>query len=260
MAPRPLALLSDPPLLLEEHVRGHAFSYATDLPALARALVPVHALAPEHLPAVDARAQLLEDGERWLTLAREAGTDTETVSLLEELGARASAGPAPASPPVLVHTDLNAGNLLVADDGAVRLLDWEAARRGPAAWDLAHALSPTTTRWDAASACTLSETQVGGFIDEYEGTGGSSAALDELAALLGPVVFRALAWGLGVRGSTRSPPRARRRPRRRTRAAHPNRSGGRGGHMGADAPAMIRADRAPELTMKPPPVRGGHPL
>ena len=198
VAPRPLGLLTDPPLLLEEHVRGRAFSYASDLPALARALVPVHALAPSHLPEVDARTELLQDGERWLAVAREAATDTESVALLASLGA--SPGPEPTSPTVLVHTDLNAGNLLVGDDGEVRLLDWEAARRGPAAWDLAHALSPTTTLWDATSARTLTAEQVRGFLRAYEDAGGSPSVLADLDALLAPVVFRALAWCVGVRG------------------------------------------------------------
>lgn len=200
VAPRPLTLLDRPPLLLEEHVRGDAFSYASDLPALARALVPVHALAPAHLPAVDPIAELLEDGGRWLALAREAGTDAEAVARIHGLSTAATAGPAPTSPPVLVHTDLNAGNLLVEADGAVRLLDWEAARRGPAAWDLAHALSPTTTRWDARSACTLTGQQVDGFLRAYADAGGSPEVLADLDALIVPVVFRALAWCLGVRG------------------------------------------------------------
>ena len=200
VAPRPLALLGAPPLLVEEHVRGRAFSYAEDLPALARALVPVHALAPGHLPEVDARTELLEDGGRWLALAHEAGSDAEAVSLLDGLGAAAAAGPAPSSPPVLVHTDLNAGNLLVTGDGSVRLLDWEAARRGPAAWDLAHALAPTTTLWDATSARTLTAEQVRGFLRAYEDAGGSPSVLADLDALLAPVVFRALAWCVGVRG------------------------------------------------------------
>ena len=200
VAPRPLALLDDPPLLLEEHVGGRPFSYATDLPALARALVPVHALAPEHLPAVDPIAELLEDGGRWLALAREAGTDPEAVVLVDGLGTEAAAGPVPTAAAILVHTDLNAGNLVVEGDGAVRLLDWEAARRGPAAWDLAHALSPTTTRWNAAGACTLSEDQVRAFLEAYATAGGSPTVIAELQALLAPVVFRALAWCLGVRG------------------------------------------------------------
>ncbi len=200
VAPRPLGLVAEPPILLEELVRGRPFSYATDLPALARALVPVHALSPGHLPAVDPTPELLADGGRWLALAREAGTDAVAVAHLEALASDAAAGPRLTAASVLVHTDLNAGNLMVEDDGAVRLLDWEAARRGPAAWDLAHALSPTTTRWDHASACTLDAAQVRDFLAAYEAAGGSPAVVAELPSLLGPVVFRALAWCVGVRG------------------------------------------------------------
>lgn len=201
VAPAPLALLDDPPLLLEEHVAGRPFSYASDLPALGRALVRVHALAPAHLPAVDARAELLADGAAWLARAREAGTDGEATALVARLGERAAASAEAAGdgPPVLVHTDLNAGNLLATDDG-VRLLDWEAARRGPPGWDLAHALAPTTTRWDAGTACALTTADARSLLDAYVDAGGDPRAATAAGALMGVVVFRALAWCLGARG------------------------------------------------------------
>lgn len=198
VAPTPLALLSDPPLLIEEHVTGRPFAYASDLPALGRALATVHGLAPEHLPVVDARVELLEDGSAWLERARAAGTDTEAVVLIAALGERAATAAGEAGRAVLVHSDLNAGNLVATDDG-VRLLDWEAARRGPAAWDLAHALSPTTTRWDAATACALAPADARELLDAYVGAGGSPEAVAQVGALMGAVVFRALAWCLGFR-------------------------------------------------------------
>ncbi len=200
LAPRPLGLLVDPPLLLEELVEGRPFDYARDLPALGAALAQVHAHAPEHLPAVDARAELLADGAAWLARARTAGTDPEAVALLAALGERVErAGPI-AAPAVLVHTDLNAGNLVATEHG-VRLLDWEAARRGPAAWDLAHALSPTTTRWDAATACALTQADRDALLDAYVAAGGSAGAVAQVGALLEAVVFRALSWCVGMRAA-----------------------------------------------------------
>ncbi len=199
IAPRPLALLDDPPLLMEELVEGARFSYARDLPGLARALAGVHALAPTHLPAVDARTELLADGGTWLTVAREAGTDAEAVAEVAALAKRTAAAAGSPGPAMLVHSDLNAGNLVTVGDG-VRLLDWEAARLGPPAWDLAHALSPTTTRWDAATACSVTPAQAQEFLDEYVAAGGSAQAVEQVGDLMGAVVFRALAWCLGVRG------------------------------------------------------------
>jgi len=197
VAPAPLALLADPPLLLEGLVEGRAFSYASDLPALGRSLASVHALAPPHLPELDARAALLEDGGAWLERARAGGEDTEAVTLVAALGAVSGRGRS--APAVLVHTDLNAGNLITAADGQVRLVDWEAARRGPAAWDLAHALSPTTTLWDAASATELGHADVRALLDAYAEAGGSAEAVAGFGELMGAVVFRALAWCLGFR-------------------------------------------------------------
>lgn len=61
-------------------------------------------------------------------------------------------------------------------------------------------LSPTTTRWDAANACTLTAEQVRGFFGAYKDAGGSPEVVADVDALMVAVVFRALAWCLGVRG------------------------------------------------------------
>ncbi len=148
VAPAPVALVGEAPggpLLVEELVAGRPFASARDLPALGRAIALVHALRPGHLPEVNAREALLADGGQWLDRARRGGAPAASVALLRDLGRRAADGAAP-GPASLVHTDLNAGNILVTASGACRLLDWEAARVADPAWDLAHAVSPTTTR------------------------------------------------------------------------------------------------------------------
>lgn len=38
--------------------------------------------------------------------------------------------------PVLCHADLHAGNLLLPDDGGIRIVDWDGAKTGPAETDL----------------------------------------------------------------------------------------------------------------------------
>ena len=191
LAPAPGPLVGD--VLVEERVRGRPFHPARDLPALGRALRDVHALAPAHLPALDARAALLEDARAWLARAP-AGAARD---LLRELEARVAAAPSPPAPARLVHTDLNAGNLLVDAEGRVRLLDWEAARRADPAWDLAHAVSPTTTLWDPATACEPDARQVEAFLRAY----GDDAIAGRVGALLDAVVLRALAWCLGFDGA-----------------------------------------------------------
>lgn len=186
VAPAPGPLVGD--VLVEELVTGRPFTY-DDLPALGRALRAVHALEPAHLPALDARAALLDDARAWLDRAPRG----EATTLLRELEARVARQASPPAPARLVHTDLNPGNLLVTADGEVRLLDWEAARRGDPAWDLAHAISATTTTWDAAARHELSREEVRAFLAAY----GDEAATRRTATLLDAVVLRALAWCLG---------------------------------------------------------------
>lgn len=189
--PRPLALMGE--VLAEELVEGRAFCYAKDLAGLAAVLAKVHALpAPGHLPRVDAVAELIADGRAWLARAR--GSDA--ADLLREHGAALSSHGPPA-PPVLCHTDVNPGNLIVAAGGRVRLVDWEAARVGDAAWDLAHALSPTTTSWSDEDPVVLGAPERAALLDAYVAAGGDRGAVDRLGTLHAAVVFRALAWCLG---------------------------------------------------------------
>lgn len=186
VAPEPVALLHD--VLVEELVEGRPFRYPQDLPALAESLRAVHAVPPpEHLPRVDAFAELLADGDAWLARA-DAEADGAAIALLRAHRERLAPPPAGA-PGVLCHTDLNAGNLIVEPSGRCRIVDWEAARVGPRAWDLAHAISPTTTEWDPDAAAVLAPADVAAFLGAQAGA---------TRALLGAVQYRALAWVLGA--------------------------------------------------------------
>jgi aminoglycoside phosphotransferase (APT) family kinase protein len=148
---------------------------------------------------------LLADGRGWLRLAEEAGEDAEAIALLRRLERLAIAAPRERAPLVLVHTDLNAANVLV--DSGARILDWDAARLGPAEWDLAHALSPTTTHWDGATACTLDPDDCAELLDAYVAAShdedAARAAVARMPALLPSVAFRALAWALGFAARAR---------------------------------------------------------
>jgi aminoglycoside phosphotransferase (APT) family kinase protein len=189
-APRLVDLRPD--LLVETFVEGRPFAYATDLPALGRALAAVHAVPAPHLPALDAVRALHEDAAAWLARA-----DPSVRAVLEELAAALPAA-TPAAPAVLVHTDLNPGNLLVGPGGDVRLLDWEGARRGHPAWDLAHALSPTTTTWDPRCATELGPRDARALARAYLAAGGRPEAVRDLPAVMDAVVLRAAAWCAGV--------------------------------------------------------------
>jgi len=189
--PRPRALVGD--VLAEELVAGRPFDYATDLPALGAALAAVHRVpAPPHLPTVDAVAELAADGRAWLARA----PASRAATLLAEHGATLPTR-GPAAPAVLCHTDVNPGNLIVAPDGAVRLVDWEAARGGDAAWDLAHALSPSTTSWSDDAPVVLDDAARACLLDAYVTAGGDRGAVARVPALHAAVVFRGLAWCLG---------------------------------------------------------------
>jgi aminoglycoside phosphotransferase (APT) family kinase protein len=216
IAPAPLGLIAtaDPPVLLEEHVTGRPFAYPADLPALGRALAAVHAVPlPAHLPRVDAATELLDDAWARLGAAPPGPAHDLLAARAAEL---APPGAAPRdllgerTDPVvavdtahaaLVHTDVHPGNLRVDPrSGAVRMLDWEAARIGAPEWDLAHAVAPSTTRWDPDADAELGPTDVAALIDAYAPAAGRDPA--EVAAgvraLLGVVAVRALSWVLAA--------------------------------------------------------------
>ncbi|MGD9735995.1 MAG: phosphotransferase [Solirubrobacterales bacterium] len=193
VAPRPVALEGD--VLIEEFVAGRSFDPRSDLIRLMPALRAIHSTPPPAtLPRVDAVRELHADGRRWMERARVAGAPDEQLRALGEL-ALALPAPFDAGSMVLVHTDLNAGNLLVESSGAVRVLDWEAARVGPAAWDLAHLLAPTTTLWDSATACVLDRPTVSAALAAY----GDQTVTRHVAKLSSAVRFRAQAWVVGAR-------------------------------------------------------------
>jgi aminoglycoside phosphotransferase (APT) family kinase protein len=232
VAPAPLGLLAgeEPPVLVEEHVAGRAFSYATDLPALGRALAAVHAVpAPAHLPRVDAATALLDDA--WERLGTAAPGEAHDLLAARAAELEPAGGAAPrdllghrAEPAVevalddvtIVHTDVHPGNLVVTGDGRVRMLDWEAARVGAPAWDLAHAIAPTTTLWDPAAAAELGPDEVGALLGAYAAARGEDLGdvAARVRALLGVVVVRALSWVLSAHaeGLRAGVDRALRRP------------------------------------------------
>jgi Ser/Thr protein kinase RdoA (MazF antagonist) len=202
VTPRPVELLDgDPPILVESFVAGTAFSYtAQQLHAAGQAVAHVHrqpvSAAAGMLPTTPGSAFLLEDGTAWLDHAERRGHAPATTAFLRARHADLPPAPAPDSPCV-VHTDLIAANLLATGDG-VAILDWEGARIGSPAWDLAYFLSPVTTRWGPGHRALLPDEQQT-FLSGYAAVAAVDVAVLETAVRrwLPFVVFRALAWCVG---------------------------------------------------------------
>jgi len=198
----PLALLliaSDPPILIETYVPGAPFGYR-DLDDFAEVLTRCHRATPTrsrdalaaHLP----EHALLDDGTRRLDRIVSHVPDSDSARMLldfaNSLGSRQEADWGRSG---IVHTDLIHSNIVATANGS-RILDWEGARLGPPAWDLAYFLSPVTLRWAPADCEAITDERRGRFVDAYA----EAARLDngELRAgirqLLPYVVFRALCW------------------------------------------------------------------
>lgn len=209
VAPLPLILVPGaPPFMIESYIEAGPFLYGDDLAAAAVTVSRVHRTPPRRsrvvVPHAPAETFLVEDGLRWLAMAEGAGANGSALRMLSGEAVRLRAcPPTHTGPPVLIHTDLIWTNLLRAADGC-RIVDWEGARLGPAAWDLAYFLSPVTRRWAPGGAGRLSVAERLAFLRSYADETG--AELDDVVvgveALLPFVVFRALAWCVGFEASS----------------------------------------------------------
>jgi aminoglycoside phosphotransferase (APT) family kinase protein len=169
---------------------------------LAAAVAALHTTTvPPELPAAPAIApsplDLTPDGLRWLSAAaaavyRDVG-DAETAALW--------ARPAYDRAAALVHNDLRAVNVLVADNGDTMVIDWEFAGRGAPVRDVGtvladlvqHALSAT---WTArlTSGTPIMEPLAALFASEYSiRAGGLPDARAVEAALAGALFHTAVA-------------------------------------------------------------------
>lgn len=203
--PLPLDLLpGDPPLLIETYFEGEPFRYGDQLALAARSFAAVHCqpirYAAGRIPTGSAQAFLIENGEYWLQQAeRGAGQAGPSVRLLRQAARRLQVAPVRSSSPAgIIHTDLIANNLLV-EKGRCCILDWEGARLGPVAWDLAYFLSPVTIRWAPAGTVPPSAQERSSFLSQYALAAGveTTTIADAVAQFLPLVIFRALAWCVG---------------------------------------------------------------
>jgi aminoglycoside phosphotransferase (APT) family kinase protein len=102
-------------------------------------LASVGSVTPDQLPKVDCptswSAYIDEQIGRWKTLA---DTYVEALPIVSYLAAWMDAHRPPPLPLRLVHGDPQAANVIVADDGSWRMVDWEFARIGDPREDLGY--------------------------------------------------------------------------------------------------------------------------
>lgn len=200
VVPRPFHLLeTDPPVLFESYIPGAPFRYR-DLDSVAMALAACHRAAPlrcsSFLVPVRPDVMLLDDGaKRRGRVERRGVTDASELLRFAERALRRR-DPVPPEPPSIVHTDLIHGNLLETSGLGCAIVDWEGARLGTPAWDLAYFLSPVTLRWAEAGSELITPERRSDFLRAYaEASGTESDAVSAAVTRILPfVAFRALCW------------------------------------------------------------------
>jgi len=207
--PTPLAFETetDHPFLLESFVDGKKFDYETDLEACAVAIATTHRCAPRAsasvLPRVSPTQFLLDDGVDWIRRVGSSPVRLETVTHLAEAERRLRTQDAVLdSPWVIVHTDLIQPNILRTPERCV-LVDWEGAKLGPRAWDLAYFLSPVTLCWADPPPVTIGDERRRAFLQAYADTAsiGLESLEHEVNTISPYVIFRAIAWCAGYAAS-----------------------------------------------------------
>jgi aminoglycoside phosphotransferase (APT) family kinase protein len=150
--PSAIALFNDVPnpFLIEEYVAGAPPNLEMHVTQIGETLAAAHACQPiRSAPKLDHRTSfefLLSDGLAMLEGCRGLSRTLDAVRLLHELAASLVPAPIDESSAVLTHTDLTQRNMLMREGSCV-FLDWEGARLGSRAWDLAYLTSPVTAAW-----------------------------------------------------------------------------------------------------------------
>ena len=156
--------------LLVEEIMGHSARLPHDLPAVVQALAALHALP---LPPEAERAPLLNPADPMAALLKEIAQQAQHLDAaqlpvasrfgIHTVWAQLKAACAQRTQPWpkrLIAFDAHPGNFLLRADGSAVLVDWEKARYGVAALDVAHATLVTSTTWDIDSSFALSPAQV----------------------------------------------------------------------------------------------------
>ena len=207
VAPAPIELFErgSKSFLVESLVSGTYISYAHHFKALGKSIARAHSCAPlesrDVLDATPAKECLVAGGEVLLDGCKVLPNDFGALILLRTAAGELARRELPESDGVLLHTDLIQKNILVNASGC-KLVDWEGARLGSRAWDLAYCLSPVTLIW-AEPEVILHPGEVEAFLRAYIDEAGVeyNELKAEIEAISPYVMFRALAWCYAYAGS-----------------------------------------------------------
>jgi thiamine kinase-like enzyme len=171
--------------LLVEEIVGRAARLPGDLPAIARALAALHALAVPPpallaplLHAADPLRDLAQEIEQQATHLDAAGLASEVRTVIDSERLRLSDLCEESNRPAirLIAFDGHPGNFIVRPDGEAVLVDLEKCRYAYPGLDLAHATLYTSTTWDLESNAVLDLPQVLGAYEAWSDAMGSAAA------------------------------------------------------------------------------------
>jgi hypothetical protein len=193
--------------LLVEAIEGRAARLPDDLPAIARALAALHALAlppPAQRPPLRDAPDPLRDlhdeiAAQWALgsqLAHPALAGETAQALDHGLRSLQALCDAPARPPRrLIAFDAHPGNFVLRPDGRAVLVDLEKARYAAPGLDLAHATLYTSTTWDPASRAVLSTADELAFHSAWAAAAGPALA-DAASPWHGPLRRAMWLWSL----------------------------------------------------------------
>lgn len=171
-APVSLHYLEDKCLIIEEYISGRELDYQLDIPLVASTLAIIHNEKPKiwsklkvvYDPLYSISTAALKVLEQLETMLNEE--EQELSNYLKKICRKLFTEDFECCGFGIVHTDLNAGNIIIRDNQAF-IIDWEAARYSCIEWDMAHFLAKTTTMWHETSQCILGQKEKEQFLYKY---------------------------------------------------------------------------------------------
>lgn len=195
--------------LVEEFFPGRPLDYATEVALAARTIAALHTLPtagnPDFLVVPDPLTGSWREAKGYLDVffaTEDADAAVKRIfrrvlPALAETAARDRARFRPEER-VIIHTDVQAHNFIVADPSAPRakLVDWEKPMLDDGSYDLCHFLTPTSTLWKMDYV--LTDAQRVAFLDAYaDAAGDHHAGRDvrgRVEARMPFVYLRAVGW------------------------------------------------------------------
>lgn len=190
-------------VLLMEYLDGRPLDYARDTDVAAGILAAVHAqpvdarLLTQRNPVRD----IVRESEGLISRYPDHPMQREQKRLLDYRDSILSLAEETDSlfadePLVMVNTEVNSHNFIIAENGRGWLVDWEKAVISSRYQDLGHFLVETTTRWKRDHAYSREEKRA--FVAEYLERGKLDISLDEAvfktSVLERTILLRALSW------------------------------------------------------------------